>query len=305
VVVVIGKAEVKCKLPILQRTTKFFKRGVGGMVFALPTANVTLESFMVLYGWMDKPCYVIPPKLLMTTFRSAGYLKVYTLLEQFYELFSNPDAAREEIGFYMVCGLQVMNSPVPFPKVLRIKRYFLTMIGTPEYLTLWPHVLINLLDSTTICVNSEMEVLFAILMWLFYDYDSRSIHAIDMMSCVRFDCIPSEAIVELREHSSFRMFAELFDRPEFEMFVRNAPPLGRNTRLCNRRNWVYDELCNYHHDAHCLRRNFINIKQFRDFQLVLRSAPEMHWWDRNQLNPYVRTCRNKECRDSPKRAAHK
>ncbi|KAH8387559.1 hypothetical protein KR093_007827, partial [Drosophila rubida] len=305
VTIMIGVTEVKCKLEILQRTTKFFKSGVPGMVFALPTCYVGVEAFMVLYRWMDKPSDIIPPKLLMPTYRSASYLKVYTLLDQYKELFANPNVAREEVGFYMFCGFQIMNITVPFPKVLRVNRYFLTMIGTAEYLTLWPQVLIKLLNSPTICVNSEMEVLIAIIVWLFHDYEARSMYTIEMLSCVRFDSIPNEALVQLREHSSFKTVLELFKRPEFDMFVQCAPPLRSNTRLCNRRIWVFDELCTYHHDAHCMRRNFVTLKQFMDYQRVLRNAPSLHWWHRHQLNPYMHSCRNKECRNRSSRPMQK
>ncbi|XP_062139377.1 uncharacterized protein LOC133848027 [Drosophila sulfurigaster albostrigata] len=298
--IMIGIREIKCKLEILQRTTNYFKNGVPGMVFSLPECFVSVEAFQLLYRWMDQPSYVFPPELLMTTYRSAKHLRISALVRQFEELFCNPRLAREEIGFYMFCGLhllmRVSSMPLDFPKMLRINRYFLTMISTKEYLTLLPQVLMGVLNSPMICVNSEMEVLIAIIIWLFHDYDSRSIHTFNMLSCVRFDCIPSEAIVELREHPSFRTLAVLFNRPEFEMFLQKAPPLGQNTRLCNRRIWIYDKLCNYHHDAHCLRRNFITFNQMMNYKHALRRAPKLHWWHRLQLDPYVRTCRNELCK---------
>ncbi|XP_034479196.1 uncharacterized protein LOC117785344 [Drosophila innubila] len=300
VTIVIGPTELPCDLDLLQRATKFFVRGKPGMAYGLPACHVSLESFITIYKWMARPSQVVPPKLLMGVYRAAIYLNIKVLLEQFNEKFRDPRTAREEIGFYMFCGLHAMNLYVPVRKILSVNRFFLTMIGTSEYLHLWPNVLVKLLSSTNICVNSEMEVLIATVLWLFHDYRSRHTHTMELLDCVRFDSIPFEALLQFRDHCPLSPLTQLLFRPEFEMFLKRAPSLNNNIRYCNRRIWIYDPQCQYHHDAHCPRRNFITLDQFMDFQRVLRAAPSLHWCNRHQLNPYMHSCRHEVCRRFPK-----
>ncbi|EDW66174.1 uncharacterized protein [Drosophila virilis] len=296
VTVIIGPTEVQCDLELLQHNCDFFARGKHGMAYGLPACDVSLEAFMIIYKWMAKPNEVVLPPMLMSVFKAAMYLKIQVLIDQFMVEFRDPYTAREEIGFHMFFGLHKLNVYVPFRKTLRVHKYFLTLIGTKDFLNLWPNALVSLLDSPNICVNSEVEVLIAVILWLHHDYQARCSHTEQLLGCVRFDSIPLEALLQLRQHTSINGLGRLLFRPEIEMFLKRAPSHNNNIRYCNRRIWVYDQLCEYHHDAHCPKRNFITLGQFKAFQLALRNAPDLHWWHRHQLNPYVHNCRHEKCR---------
>lgn len=296
VTIIIGAAEMKCDLDLLQQNTQFFVRGQPGMAFALPANDVSLEAFIIIYKWMAKPNEVVPPKPLMAVYKAAAYLRVQVLLDQFQDEFENPRTAREELGFYIFIGLHQLNMCLPYRKPLRVHKFFLTLIGTNEFQNLWSSALIELLSSPHICVNSEVEVLIAVMLWLVHDYKTRGKHTVELLSCVRFDSIPLEALLQLRANSPFNGATELLFRPEFENFLKRAPSHNNNMRYCHRRIWVYDRLCDYHHDPHCPKRNYITFGQFQQFQQVLRSAPNFHWWHRHQLNPYDHGCRNEKCR---------
>lgn len=296
VTIIIGAAEMKCDLDLLQKNTKFFVRGQPGMAYALPANDVSLEAFIIIYKWMAKPNEVVPPKPLMAVYKAAIYLRVQVLLEQFQDEFENPLSAREELGFYIFIGLHQLNVSVSIRKPLRVHKFFLTLIGTNEFQNLWSTALVELLSSSHICVNSEVEVLIAAMLWLVHDYKTRGKHTEELLSCVRFDSIPLEALLQLRAHSPVNGVTELLFRPEFENFLKRAPSHNNNMRYCHRRIWVYDRLCDYHHDPHCPKRNYITFGQFQQFQQVLRNAPNFHWWHRHQLNPYDHGCRNEKCR---------
>lgn len=296
VTIIIGAAEIKCDLDLLQKNTTFFARGQPGMAYALPANDVSLEAFIIIYKWMAKPNQVVAPKPLMSVYKAATYLRVQVLLEQFQDEFENPHSAREELGFYIFIGLHQLNVPVPIRKPLRVHKFFLTLVGTKEFQNLWLTALVELVSSPHICVNSEVEVLIAVLLWLEHDYKSRGKYTEELLACVRFDSIPLEALIQLRGPSPVKGVGELLFRPEFENYLKRAPSHNNNMRYCHRRIWVYDRLCDYHHDPHCPKRNYITFDQFQEFQQVLRNAPKFHWWHRHQLNPYDHGCRNEKCR---------
>lgn len=297
VIIWVDSVELICDLDLLQLTTEYFESGTPGMVYVLPSDEVKFVPFVTIYKWMSLPNDIVPPKLLMGVYRAARFLKIDVLVKQFDEKIRDPLTAREEIGFYMCYGLHQMKLDVPFHKTLHVHRYFLTMVGTPEFLMLWPTALIGLLSSSSVCVNSEMEVLIAAMMWLDYDYKNRHGYAMQLFSCVRFDSIPLEALMQFR-YNEFHGYplTEMLFLPQFERFVKSAPSINNNTRYCKGRIWIYDPQCAYHHDAHCPQRNFITMKMFMDFQKVLRNAPQLHWWHRQQLNPYKHNCRHEQCR---------
>ncbi|XP_017869969.1 PREDICTED: uncharacterized protein LOC108618458 [Drosophila arizonae] len=296
VTIIIGTTEVVCDLELLQRNTDFFCRGKHGMAYGLPACDVSVEAFISIYKWMAKPNQIILPPMLMSVFKAAMYLRIKVLIDQFMDEFSDPYTAREEIGFHMFFGLHKMNLYMPFRKTMRVHKYFLTLIGTDEYIDLWPNALVSLLNSPYICVNSEMEVLIAVIIWLSHDYKSRCSHTDQLMNCVRFDSIPLEAVLQMRQKCAISGMGRLLYFPEIEKYLKFAPSHNNNVRYCNRRIWIYDQLCDYHHDAHCPMRNYITLEQFEHYQQELRKAPVLHWWHRHQLNPYVHNCRHEKCR---------
>ncbi|XP_017851330.1 uncharacterized protein LOC108606015 isoform X2 [Drosophila busckii] len=297
VTVIIGATELQCELDLLQRTSRYFQNGRQGMAYGLPESHVRLDAFLMIYDWMAKPSLVVPPQLLVAVYKACTYLKIQLMVDQFMAEFEEQREVREELSFYMCIALQRLNVQLQSHE-LRVHKYFLTLVATPEFVQLMPHIMIGLFNSAYICVNSELEVLLAAMHWLSYDYENRACYVERLMAAVRFDCIPLEAVLLLRQEciKINSNFAQLFFLPEIEMILKRAPSHNNIVRYCDRRIWIFDPLCSFHHDVHCPRRSYITHSGFLAFQHALRHADSMHWFKRRQLNPYVHTCRQPHCR---------
>ncbi|XP_030378922.1 uncharacterized protein LOC115627407 [Scaptodrosophila lebanonensis] len=295
--VIIGGSYFSCNLEVLQLHCDYFDHGRPGMAFGLPECKVSGEAFFTAYSWMMQPSTIVRPDQIVPLYFVAKYLRIDELLKQYRTIFKSASVMREEIGFHVFLGHRKWNVVLSHHVSLKnVQKYYLTLIGRPEFYELYGSDIIALLSSNSICVNSELEVLLSAIIWLLHHWKNHHEWLDSILKCVHFNLIPREALCHFVQHPSGKELNHITAHPLFLNHLADTHTNSNyNIHYGSQRSWIYDPHSSYHHDSHCVHRNYFTFEQFSIYQTELRTVSKLHWYSRQMLNPYKRSCRNLGC----------
>jgi BTB And C-terminal Kelch/Domain of unknown function (DUF4734)/BTB/POZ domain len=186
-----SKMLFNCHRSVLQCYSGYFY-DLGGAVteVMLPGEQVTPEIFKSVYEWMlaDDPLFPVHEyDSLVELFTAASFLRIRDLLHQCWTVFDDEDVFNEETAFCFYQKLR-RTQHEDIKKILlhRISRFFLTLVASRDFVDLDCEEVMQLLQSNSIATANEVDVLFAGVRWLQFDWPAREAHMLDIVSCVRF-----------------------------------------------------------------------------------------------------------------------
>lgn len=209
ITIFISEEEFQCNLLSLRLYCDFFRELEHGLhVIHLFPENVFSDAFELICDWILYPEVDIPENYTVDVYVTAEYLGIEELKQICWAYFES-DYVKDEQAFVIYTEAKKRKCFTLMRFMLtRISKFFLTLVSSKQFVEFSITDVLLFLQSNTIAVNSEMEVLLAGLRWLNYDWAGRQQYVVSVIGSVRFLLMPAIELLELnREYK-----AVAFDR---------------------------------------------------------------------------------------------
>uniref|UniRef100_B4N5D6 GK20552 n=1 Tax=Drosophila willistoni TaxID=7260 RepID=B4N5D6_DROWI len=244
-------------------------------------------------------------------FIAAMYLGVQQLLEHYwYTLSLNHDMGLCEMtAFHAYMKGRILGCGEILPiLVCKLRKIFIPLVASTEFLRLTAHEVHLLFKQDTICVNCEDEVFFAAVRWFEFNWPVRKKFVNLIMSAVRFRHLSPwlrRSLDHLRENDLIKEISEmpqvtarLWDSAKYcTAWMTGTTEMGRRKRTifskylrnkCIERYWVYCPGVPHHHDIKCPRYRELTYNTFKrlltkvqthflDYIDSLKFIPNKYW----------------------------
>ncbi|XP_060654544.1 uncharacterized protein LOC132790123 [Drosophila nasuta] len=305
-------------------------KGNPNLYLELPSHKVPMNLMAKLYHWLIDDNYMFPlGDDFLAIYEMAKFLDLRRLLEQFWFTFSTSSSEGfwEQGAFKGYLDARQMPCPDMMSIFLtRIRKCFLPLVASIEFLQLDVNELIFLFKLDTISVNCEDEIFFTAVRWLEYDWSERKKHIIEIMNHIRFRLISPWLQRSLLYHPENQMLRELAAKDEVKALLWEACLFGTailgakkfpdscdklimhhyNKVIEMQRFWVYCPGVPHHHDIKCTQFRPLTYETFNHFLTCLQSnsqtfmdtircSPQKQWVSYECCN----SDRNVSCRIIP------
>ncbi|KAM8720293.1 hypothetical protein ACLKA7_006350 [Drosophila subpalustris] len=278
----------------------------------LPTHKASINLLGEIYSWLinDKNELELNGNFL-NMYTLVQFLDMRRALEQFWYNFAISDkyGCWEKDAFMAYLKVRQMPcSDMVAIMLSRIRKCFLPVVASIEFLEMKAKEVIFLFNLDTICVNSEDEVFFAGVRWLEHKWSKRQKYLVEIMASVRMRLLSpwlqwsivyrpeSKVIRQIGSNAQVR--ALLWDACLFgEANVTQIKPTDETDNVLNRkynkvnevqRFWVYCPGVPHHHDVNCPLFRKLTYKTFKLFLNrlhtacpvyinTIKEAPQKHW----------------------------
>ncbi|CAF4938027.1 unnamed protein product [Pieris macdunnoughi] len=222
-IVHIGNEEFHCHRIVLEIYSSLFSKNHQREI-ELPISNLKPTAFQIIYEWMTvsglESNKLLKRENVLDLFSGSQYLGIKDLEDQCWAFIANDNIFNEDSAFVLYRGARVQHlTPVMELMVPRVKRFFLPLVASSDFLDLEPEELMTFLKSNYICVASEIEVLMAGVRWLYGDWTSRKRFATDVMRCVRFGLISPWQLVDIKRNPDNAEILEIVNEPDVQQLV--------------------------------------------------------------------------------------
>lgn len=166
----IGGVTFNCHMMVLQCYSDFFMDCNNEVLIQLPEEKITPTAFMMVYDWMLAEQPLVQREGILELFNAANFLRIKELINQCWLCLDDDARFREDTAFllYLEARKYCLESLEQL-MLMRICKFFLTLVASKEFLMLSAREVCALLSSNTIGVNSETEVsLFKPNMLIFF-----------------------------------------------------------------------------------------------------------------------------------------
>ncbi|CAG9761238.1 unnamed protein product [Ceutorhynchus assimilis] len=212
-IVCIDNDEFECHLLVLQCYSKLFDACAAVKKVELPSDQCSASAFSFIYDWMSggEPSYInLTRANVLDIFTSAEYLGINDLVEQCWAFIDNAEIFNEDSAFALYLDAKERNLPEVQELMLpRIKKFFLMLVSSSDWLELDVTDVKILLQSNYVAVNCEMEIFMAAVRWLKNNYEDREQYKYEVLKCVRFGNIAPWQLVDIKKNPENPYFIEL------------------------------------------------------------------------------------------------
>lgn len=108
-----------------------------------------------------------------------------------------------------------MYEPITDLMLHRMAKSFLILIGTDEFYELNIEDVCKYLSSDSLVVNSEIEVIYAALLWLIRDYEERECYVRRILQTIRFELMPSMLQLNFDDNTDYELMPDTADRMSY------------------------------------------------------------------------------------------
>ncbi|XP_023171019.2 kelch-like protein 15 [Drosophila hydei] len=290
-----------CHLAVLQVSTEYFKQFSSTNLIVVNVVQLTKAGFEMAYEWMIKPDMIPHRSKIIELYLAARFLNMPHLINQLWYCFENIEFFREGEAFKLY--LQATPHPTATLQSLlltRVNRFFLPAVATVEYLQLKAEQVYDMLTTSVIAVNSEMEVFLSAFRWLMYEWETRKAHTELLMKAVRFNLMPAWYILSLKTKQAQPELAELLSNPTVhstvngglsytvtQHFIHSESPLHKPLQMHNtqQREWVIDELAGHHHLYKCPKWQYLDYEHFNIYLEQIITAGPHHYLTLKPFKP--------------------
>ncbi|KAH8367934.1 hypothetical protein KR084_004555 [Drosophila pseudotakahashii] len=288
--VCIGAATFWCIPSLLTFHCDYFERHIRRTNLFREGADLTAVGFRAAYDWMrlQEPLkYDIEAGKVVDLLHTAIQLEMPSLEGECYRLLCGAHF-REEVAFEVYLKALKYPQLEALRKVMlqRIGVHFLAVVGGTHFLQMPLEDVLTMLQQDSLGVNTEMEVMMAIVRWLTDRPEEISKLMPQLIGCVRFTLMPMSVLQKLwsrcfglsnaadcnrRLSTTFRNDHRMRERVCDAIAVADLRRSFRNRRelleACRRRDfpvdapreWIYDEACRYHSPyPRCPYRNIVS-----------------------------------------------
>jgi BTB And C-terminal Kelch/BTB/POZ domain len=202
----IGDEKFNCHMLILQSFSNFFTRkSRHERNITLNAENIDARSFCKIYKWMlSSSKKNIDSEDLIPLLICSEYLEIDLLTQQCWNVIQNGEWFQEDQAFLLYKEALKWNyEKIRLLMMKHVKNFFLTLVGSLDFLRMELEEVTSWLQLDTIGINSEVDVFYSACRWLLHNWDEREKHLMIVMRCVRFGLFAPWRIVELRKRNRF------------------------------------------------------------------------------------------------------
>ncbi|KAH8355208.1 hypothetical protein KR093_008305, partial [Drosophila rubida] len=261
----------------------------------LPTHKVPINLMAKVYNWfLNGNNQLSLGEDFLAIYEMSKFLGIRRILEQFWFTFSTSSSlGLWELGAYKAY-LKARDMPCSdLMSILlsRIRKCFLPIVASIEFLQMNATELSYLFKLNTICVNSEDEIFFAAVHWLEYDWSQRQEYIVQLMNNVRFRLISPWLQRSILHQPENNVISEVGTKDEVKALLWDSCVFGtaaltskKSPASCDRiimhhfsqingiqRCWVYCPGVPHHHDIKCPNFRPLTYETFKDFLNCLHS----------------------------------
>ncbi|XP_017074429.1 uncharacterized protein LOC108110059 isoform X2 [Drosophila eugracilis] len=270
----------------------------GHIVFKTP--ELSQKGFSDLYNWMISTQGTLDILDFADLMRSAFFLEVNELIELCWKTLDT-HLFDEFSAFSVMYESRKASELMPIFKKMsdRIARSTLAITCSQEFLSLSEVQICGLLQSNTLSVNSEMELLYGTLKWLIHCWPQRSSSITTVMKDIRYGYLPPTMLTNLKssDPNNIGPFVDIVkvisESPDIRTLIRdglfyssliiacaNDPSCIENNiefstfKLLDHRNWIRDKNCEYHRPVTRKSPNmrYVTFKQYQNYLQTLISS---------------------------------
>lgn len=204
--VVIGDTVFDCHMLALVCYSKYFQRQkMTRYRIFLSEDHVPADIFPRIYEWIISESRTLQPLQqdgILRMYRAAKYLEILELEKQCWTLMIDPHWLSEASAFEMYLeARKYEEEELKIIIIQRVCKSFLVLVTSKNFLELTHSEICHLLSLNSIGVHNEVEVLFAGLCWLDYDWQHRERYVPNIMRCIRFTLIPRPQLIIMSKYS--------------------------------------------------------------------------------------------------------
>ncbi|XP_043657757.1 kelch-like protein 4 [Drosophila teissieri] len=281
-----------------KRMLKLLAGDVSNIVF--DSEDLTPKAFSDAYQWMISTNGELDICDMVDILRAAYFLDVPELLEACWQTLDSP-AVDELSAFRIMYEMRAAtNMPEVFDKLAgRLSKATLPIASSREFLSLSEMQICSILKTSTLAVNSEMELLYCALMWLSHCWPQRRSSTNVVLKHIRFGYLPPTMLSKFRTKERNRVghFGEILEEfsksPDVNQLVQdglfdsslviaayNDPNVlednveFKQVKLMDPRCWIRDHRCAYHRNVTTLCPNMRYVT-LDDFQKYLKTLSRL------------------------------
>ncbi|XP_065365467.1 uncharacterized protein LOC135958487 [Calliphora vicina] len=293
----IGEVTFNCHMMVLQCYSDFFMECNNEILIQLPEEKITPAAFMMVYNWMLSSQPLVQREGILELFNAANFLCIKELINQCWLCLDDDVRFCEDTAFMLYLearnyGLESLQQLM----LMRICKFFLSLVASKEFLTLNAKELDTLLSSNTIGVNSEIEIFMSVVRWLSYNWPEREQHMLAVVKCVRFSLMPLWFLVNLNKNPDCMEIDRITEHPEVKKMINDGITYtttqlyyGENREeflhfleryqliAPMQRQWVFDKECKYHHRLECPNMQCVTYNSFLEYLEMIRNIGKDYW----------------------------
>ncbi|KAL5287638.1 hypothetical protein ACFFRR_008500 [Megaselia abdita] len=313
VIIRIGDKSFNCHMMVLQCYSGFFLNIDNKEIICLPQNKVSQEAFVMIYDWILSPEPKVQREGILQLFIAAQFLKIDALVDQCWVCLDDDERFCEDAAFLLYIEARSFKLDLIMDLMLtRICKFFIILVASKEFLELDYKEVCTLLNSNSIGVNSESEVLMVAVRWLNFDWQNRQNLLLEIIKCVRFGLMPPWLLVDLKRNQHCNELQRILNNKDVVKMIddglsyvltkgyySNTPEsyfdgLERfNLVEPQQRQWICDEMCSYHHKNECPNSTYVTYETFLRYLTMVRGLGRNHW-KKLQTRPNDKPYRCKE-----------
>ncbi|XP_017080135.1 uncharacterized protein LOC108113938 [Drosophila eugracilis] len=282
VFVIIGDSLYKCQLWVLRSFSKRLKNNIKQNDYIkIPEEVIDNELFEIIYVWMTSNKVYCPLGRLLDLLNAAKYLKCMNLAEDIFQCLNDHRFFNELMAFR--CFLEAKQrgiTPLADSMLYRVDKSFLVLVGTEEYLNLDINDLCKLLSSNSLAVQTEIEVFYSALLWLYSDFQKRKQYIGLILNLIRFTIMPPEFLFnwtknlqDLRPELANHLCHQFYNA----MIVQQETFIGSYTSKFYgnlNRNWMRDPKCPYYKHLHRKCYSEVTVEAFLYYLTLIQKSSD-------------------------------
>lgn len=220
----IGEVKFDCHMLILQSFSNFFLRRLKKeKLIELKIENIQPDAFCSIYQWMISKSKKIERDGLIPLLLGAEYLEVDQLTLQCWNLIQNADWFKEDQAYLLYKeAVQWKFKKVQTLMMKQVKKIFLTIVASRDFVEMTKNEVMKWLELDNIGVNSEVDVFYAAVRWLLYDWQGREQYLIEIMKLIRFGLFPAWKIVILRKNENTGSMQQLLLNQQLQKYLEDS-----------------------------------------------------------------------------------
>jgi len=221
--VMIGDETIDCYRIVLRHYSPIFQRNSSSC--CINKNVVEAEQFKEIYKWMcDQKTFeeIANPSTIVDIIKVSQKLNMEVLEDLSTEYLENSKFTEEE-AFYIYAKASLHKlSYVRDMMYKRIKKSFMAIVSTKEFLELDVGSLCFLLKSPYLEAESELEVFYSAVRWLSHKWSERRKHVFNVMACILLSHLPAWKLVDLSRNSPSPEVIKVLRQDALQFLLNNS-----------------------------------------------------------------------------------
>ncbi|XP_017853404.1 uncharacterized protein LOC108607238 [Drosophila busckii] len=232
--------------------------------------TITRRGLLKAVNWLTQPIKQITPKELVELFAVAVLCEIDELKVQCWQCFAEMIKKRN-CGAAIYMYSRRMGVAVERCLIYMVGVTLMPFVASREFRRLDFNLIKRLLASSTLTVNTEIEVFYAVIYWLDGDWTKRQHVAHFLMKQVHLEKLPLVFLISIPFRKDGPEALYYFSQSK-RMFNRCLSSVQAGMQREYKRGWIYDPNCSYHcSEAAHSRQQFVTYREFINYLKYLQT----------------------------------